>query len=113
MKCMLRTLASAGRQVMARLHLTIWKQVDVVQALMPFYDRLSGAKLDFSSPYDTWRHRLARMRHNVWLGVDMLRYAQQQAGGTICMYTLTYARTGEWKPRHISNMVRWLRAPVS
>jgi hypothetical protein len=74
-----------------------------------FWNRVTGAKLEFSTPDDLKRARLARMRHNVWLGVCVLQGLAKELRGQLVMYTLTYANKDEWGPRHISACMRWLR----
>lgn len=74
-----------------------------------FWNRLTGGQSDFPTPDDQKRRRLARMRHNVWLGVCVIRGIAEATGGELVMYTLTYERVGQWEPRHICNCMRWLR----
>jgi hypothetical protein len=73
------------------------------------WSRLTGDKLEFSTPDDLKRHRLARMRHNVWLGVCIVQKLALERRGQLVMYTLTYAGVKDWGPRHISGCMRWLR----
>jgi len=91
------------------LHLTILKQVDVDGVSMGYYSRITGERLEFASADERRKSRLARMRKVVWVAICGLRDAQDAQGGALHMYTLTYKGTGDWEPRHISNMVRWLR----
>jgi len=74
-----------------------------------YLNKCTGAVLGFPDAIERYKIRLARMRHNVWLGVCMLQELIAKAGGRLVMFTLTYASLGDWAPRHMSNMVRWLR----
>lgn len=74
-----------------------------------FWNRVTGAKLDFATPDEAKRARLARMRHNVWLGVCIIQKRAQATQGQLVMYTLTYGSAADWTPRHIGGCMRWLR----
>lgn len=77
---------------------------------MGYYSRVTGEHFDFASRDEARQRRIARMRKVVWLGICGLQTQQEAHGGALHMYTLTYERVGDWEPRHVSNMVRWLRA---
>lgn len=76
---------------------------------MGYYSRITGERFDFASREEQLARRIARMRKVIWLGIGGLKRAVETDGGQLVMYTLTYARIGEWAPRHISGFCRWLR----
>ena len=70
---------------------------------------LTGEVVDYPSPEERQRRRIARMRHIVWLAVNSMYDEQQAVGGRLVMLTLTYKGVKDWSPRHISGCCRWLR----
>jgi len=76
---------------------------------MKIHNRATGEVVEFSTPEEQKKARLARMRHIVWLGVKTLERVQGEDGGELTMYTLTYRGVADWQPRHISGCMRWLR----
>ena len=77
---------------------------------MPIHNRVSLAPVEFTSPEDQKKARLARMRHIVWLGVKNLERMAQEDRGQLVMYTLTYRGVKDWWPRDICACTRWLRS---
>lgn len=72
-------------------------------------NRISGENLDWPNEDQRAEARIARMRVRVWWGVKALVAIRGLLGGSLTMYTLTYAKCGEWEPGHISAFCRWLR----
>lgn len=72
------------------------------------YSRLTGECWQPTSANSLVK-RLGRMRQRVYYGIVALAECQANDGGRVHMLTLTYARVGDWEPRHISHCMAWLR----
>ena len=96
-----------------------WKRGDRAKASLVYlqtsepvilHNRISGETFDLDrTPEDRALSRIKRMRKAVWCGTMGLRDLTDTQGGSLCMFTLTYKGVKDWRPRDMSDFVRWLR----